>query len=217
MNNKNKSFRASPPGVSRHSAKDYISKRFDNSRRMRRLNKVELAFSAQILKHIPNHDELVVDIPCGSGRLSNILSQYGKQNYLGIDVAEKMLNEARSQHPNLNYISGNILNIPINNNEATLILCMRLLHHVPSAEERIKILTELARVSSQWVAISFYRTECFRSISKRLRNKNIKGHPISIQTLLSEAAQVGLAKEKIVYNWLTGGAQTLVLLKKHPE
>lgn len=216
MKDNNKRFRASPPGICRHTAKEYISKRFESSRRMRRLNKVELEFSSQILSNIPNHDQLVIDIPCGSGRLSNTLSQHGNRNYLGIDVAEKMLVEARSQHPKLNYISGNILNIPINNNGAALVLSMRLLHHVSSAEERIKILTELTRVSSQWVAISFYRTECFRNISKRLRNKSVKGHPIAIKTLLSEAKQAGLTKEKIVYSWLTGGAQTLVLLKKQP-
>lgn len=214
MGNKNKAYRASPNGVIRHSAKDYIDKRFNTSRRMKRLNKSEKSFVSSILKSIPNKGDLLIDVPCGSGRLSNTLSEFGKRNYLGIDVSEKMLEEARNEHLGLEYMSGNVLDLPIETGKASVVLSMRLLHHVSSPEERVKILSELSRASSKWVLVSFYRKECFRYMSKQLRGKEIKGYPIGVGYFLKEAKRAGLHKKKIIYNWLAGGAQTLVLFEK---
>lgn len=213
MNDKTKIYIASPEGVVKHLAKDYIDKRF-NSPRMRRLNKAEKYFATNALNNIPTNNSLIIDIPCGSGRLSEILSQSGQRNYLGIDSSQKMLDAALSDHPSLQYQLGNVLDIPVANNVASLVLCMRLLHHVELSVERISILQELARASSKWVAVSFYRQECFRVFSKKLRGKPVPGHPIAYKTFMAEAATVGLVKRKVMFNWLTGGAQTLVLLEK---
>ena len=104
--------------------------------------------------------------------------------------------------------------MPVDDDAANIVLCMRLLHHFDSPEERIKILRELARVSSKWVAVSFYRNECLRNISKRLRGKSVSGCPIAVKTFVAEATEAGLAKRKIVYSWFAGGAQTMALLEK---
>jgi ubiquinone/menaquinone biosynthesis C-methylase UbiE len=181
---------------------------------MKRLDKSEKCYVSDVLNSIPNKSALLIDVPCGSGRLSNTLSEGGERNYLGIDISDNMLEEARRVNPSLKYLLGNVLDLPIDSGEASLILCMRLLHHIKSSNERVKILRELARVSSKWVLVSFYRKECVRNFSKRLRGKEVKGHPISVQRFLLEAEKVGLSKRKIIYNWLTNGAQTLVVLEK---
>ena len=214
MNDDNHKQGARAKKEPKHTAQNYNENRFNRSDRMRRLNKIETHFVSETVKNIPHKNNFHIDIPCGSGRLSNALSEFGKHNYLGIDLSEDMLSEAQRTHPELKYLLGNVFEIPANSNTADIVLCMRLLHHFDLPEKRIQILRELARVSKKWVAVSFYRNECFRNISKRLRGRPVAGKPIAVKTFFAEAAEVELVKRKIVCGWLTGSAQTLVLLEK---
>ena len=214
MNDDNSQARHTAKKDAKYSAENYIEKRFNKSNRMRRLNKIETRFVSETVKNIPHKNNFHIDIPCGSGRLSNALSEFGKHNYLGIDLSEDMLSEAQRTHPELKYLLGNVFEIPADSNTADIVLCMRLLHHFDLPEKRIQILRELARVSKKWVAVSFYRNECFRNISKRLRGKPVAANPIAVKTFFAEAAEARFVKRKIVCGWLTGSAQTLVLLEK---
>tara|TARA_Y100000592_G_C5324604_1_gene246494 strand:- start:29 stop:652 length:624 start_codon:yes stop_codon:yes gene_type:complete len=85
-------------------------------------------------------NSLVYDIGCGNGRNMN----YNNLNFIGIDNCEnfiKICNEKK-----LNVVMSNITEIPFKSNTADAILCIAVLHHLSSNENRIKALLELKRI-----------------------------------------------------------------------
>ncbi|WP_146126578.1 class I SAM-dependent methyltransferase, partial [Clostridium thermopalmarium] len=66
----------------------------------------------QLMKLIPDNVETCLDIGCGKGELSFMLSQKSKR-VIAVDLADKMIEKAKVLHPNKNieYICGNILDM----------------------------------------------------------------------------------------------------------
>jgi ubiquinone/menaquinone biosynthesis C-methylase UbiE len=172
-------------------AQEYINKRF-GSKKMQRIDKVEQDFAEDLLKRI-GRQGTVLDAPCGSGRFTPILSRARK--LYALDINQGMLNEARKKAIDENdcqFIEGSILEIPLAKNSVDLVFCMRLLHHVGLEEDRAAIFKEVARVSKQWVAVTFYRKESWKYIRKRIRGKNTNGQPIRCSRFYREANEHGL-------------------------
>lgn len=96
--------------------------------------------------------QLIVDLGCGNGRLLWFLSQISKNwpqptyHYLGIDNSEHVLKEAKKLFPDENFIKGDQLNIPIENNEVDVLFNIRAFHHLPHRSHRLMALGEMKRV-----------------------------------------------------------------------
>ena len=77
-----------------------------------------------------------------------------------------------------------------------LVLCVRLLHHVPGREGREALLRELARVSSRWVIASFFHAvswhEARDTVMGWVRPFEKTRHAITLGTLRDDARRAGL-------------------------
>lgn len=199
-------------------AATYHERRFESSGRMRKLHAMETSF-ANNLQQIVGSDAVVIDIPCGSGRFTNLLSAF---KYLySMDLSQDMLTEAENAAPeglNGEFVLASATEIPLDDKSVDLAFCMRLLHHIAEPDVRKQILSELYRVSRRWVATSFYRKESYRFYKKRLLGKKVSGQPISISQFEQEALECGLRlvdinpKKPMAY--FNASAQTVVLLEK---
>ena len=85
-------------------------------------------------------NSLVYDIGCGNGRNMN----YNNLNFIGIDNCENFIKICNKKK--LNVVMSNITEIPFKSNSADAILCIAVLHHLSSNENRIKALLELKRI-----------------------------------------------------------------------
>jgi SAM-dependent methyltransferase len=97
----------------------------------------------------------ILDLPCGTGRLSEQLLQSGYQ-YTGVDLSPAMLEVAREKmanRPDAKFIQADGEALPFEPNSFDAILCVRFLNLVPS-EPRRKILAEFKRVSKRWLIIA---------------------------------------------------------------
>jgi len=192
-------------------AQKYNRDRFE-SRKMTRLDHVEKQFAEEVVGLV-GPEGTIVDLPCGAGRFTPIFSRVNR--VYGYDICENMIEVARKQYPdaNVTFAIGDAANIPLDDDSADAVFCMRLFHHIEKSSDRLKILRELARVSRNWVAVSFYRTSIHHH-KRILLGKKIHGFPIPLKVFLNEAAQTGLHPHKVIRNVFMKTNQTLVLFHK---
>lgn len=182
-------------------AKEYDRERFDKSPRMKRLDAWERSFASIVYGHAGASEAEILDMPCGNGRFYDIFRE-AKRLHL-MDYAPTMLEALVAKHPDAarwEPRQGDIMNIPLEDGSVDLAFSMRLFHHIDEPEKRQRALSELARVSKRFVAISIYDTASWRYIRKRLRGKTPSGYAVSLSTLKAEAAEVRL---RLVFKYPT--------------
>ena len=173
-------------------ARDYERRRFEGSRRMRRLDRLEREFAKRLFDTVGT-DAYVVDIPCGTGRFFEIFSL--ARTVVLIDYSDVMLQvfqERYGQPDNSRIIRADISSIPLADNVADLCFCMRLLHHMKDDRVRMTSLRELARISRKYVAVSFYDAGSVKYRWRRALGKKIRGNHITYTHLQTLAERVGL-------------------------
>lgn len=96
-------------------------------------------------KYIVRGDS-VLDLGCGNGRLTEV-TDGAKARYTGADISEKLIAIAKKKYPDHKFIvlSGDST-LPFNDGQFTKVLCLAVLHHIPSKDERLKFLSEVKRV-----------------------------------------------------------------------
>ena len=110
--------------------------------------------SVNILKKEINIENAkVVDLGTGTGAWGNILLKNGAESVIGIDFARKMLNKAKSKHPDMDFDTGDAENLEkIDDNSFDIATASYVLHGVKQ-DRRKKILSEMKRVSKKYVII----------------------------------------------------------------
>ena len=73
-----------------------------------------------------------------------------------------------SQHRSTGCFQASLLAIPVANRCADLVFTFRVLHHFPRREDRVQVLSELARVSRRWVLTSWFDGHSLPVIRDRL-------------------------------------------------
>jgi ubiquinone/menaquinone biosynthesis C-methylase UbiE len=94
----------------------------------------------------------VLDLPCGTGRLTRLLVEGGFQ-YTGADQSEAMLTVARekfSDLPGANLVTSDASHLQFADNSFDCVVCVRFLNLFPS-EMRLPMLREMRRVSRRFL------------------------------------------------------------------
>jgi ubiquinone/menaquinone biosynthesis C-methylase UbiE len=157
---------------------------------------------------------LVVDIPCGTGRLIPTITRCGLR-YLGADVSSAMIAEARQEAqgvPVFGFVNADAEHIPLADNSVDCVIVWRLLHHIREPRVRQAMLREAARVSRREVMVSFHHPLSFTAIRKAcqrmLSGRDRSSGTVSHWRLRREAQACGLRlvetrsfKKYISINW----------------
>lgn len=104
---------------------------------------------------------LVLDLPCGVGRFLPLLGEQPNRIIIAADNSADML-EVASQHQPLRlggrvqYLQTSAFAIDMPENSVDTIFCMRLLHHIASAENRLVMLREFHRVCRDTLIVSLW-------------------------------------------------------------
>ena len=120
----------------------------------------EVAIAKKALK-IAGNPKSVLDLPCGAGRFWKMLAQPPRTWLLAADLSEHMLEVAESyQAPEIverfQLFQSSAFDIQMVDNSVDNIFCMRLMHHIVESEDRLKILREFYRVTSDTVCLSMW-------------------------------------------------------------
>ncbi len=119
---------------------------------------------------IAGPQDLILDLPCGCGRLFRALQPHGRR-FVEMDISLEMLKFARQNlaewGPALAEASA--FHIPLRDGAVDLAFSARLFHHIPDPVERRRYIHELCRVSRRWVVMTFFHTWSLKNILRVLR------------------------------------------------
>lgn len=97
------------------------------------------------LKYIKT-GQRIVDLGCGNGRFYEFINKHKKIKYIGIDNATPLLKKAKKSFPEITFIKGDLLKIPIENKKIDVALSIASFHHIPSKKLKDKAINEICRI-----------------------------------------------------------------------
>jgi ubiquinone/menaquinone biosynthesis C-methylase UbiE len=124
------------------------------------------AWKRVLMSELPETGLRVLDIGCGTGELSLVLAEMGN-DVVGIDLSEKMLNQARSKAKahdlRIRFELGDADDLPFVNEYFDAVTCRHLLWTLPDPTKSlkewmrvIKMNGRLVVIDSEWRSGSFY-------------------------------------------------------------
>lgn len=96
----------------------------------------------------------VLDIPCGTGRFFELFRS-NHLDFIGMDVSDDMLSQARQKDMDADIRYGDIINIPLPDKAVDVSICIRLLNLILE-EEMVAAAAELGRVTKSHIICSLF-------------------------------------------------------------
>lgn len=119
----------------------------------------EQACLARALEHA-GRPARVLDLACGTGRFWPVFAANGVVEVIAADASSGMLAQAAENRQSPTIPSRLLLttafSLPLEADAVDFVACMRFYHHLAHADDRLRVLAELARVSSGHVALSLW-------------------------------------------------------------
>lgn len=114
--------------------------------------------AALLNQHIPLKGKRILDVGCGTGSWIGTLKTFGVKKAVGADFSEKMLVQARKNHPNLEFVHQHGENLSAFADNSFDIVTATFVLHGMKYEKRKQLLTEMKRVARKAVVIhDFYK------------------------------------------------------------
>lgn len=140
-------------------AKKYRDKH-DSSLIRRISNWQEKKMALKALKII-GKSKIILDVPCGAGRFWPTILKYHKGDFWASDNSQDMINTALERvdeavRDRINTFQASAFSMEIGDESVDCIFCMRLIHHIVKKEDRMELLKEFHRVTSEHLIISLW-------------------------------------------------------------
>lgn len=91
-----------------------------------------------------NKESKILDLGCGNGKNMQYLLRNGHSNVIGCDISTSFVEICKKKR--LNVIEANIMNLPYEDNTFDYIICIAVLHHLETEEDRLKGISEMMRI-----------------------------------------------------------------------
>jgi len=132
------------------------------------------------------HCATLLDLPSGGGRLSPQIAEF-TDLLIEADIALGQVQYgrefARIKNTRQVWMTASGFHIPFRDASIDGIVCVRLNHHLPTPEERERLVRELLRVSKRFVVMTFFDYHSFKNLGRRLRQPLDKKAPKMTMTL----------------------------------
>lgn len=166
----------------------------------------------RLLLRAGDADGLWLDVPSGTGRMAAELPGPS----IGVDREISMLAAAAGRR-----VCASATALPFQDGAFAGALCLRLLQHIPHADERVRILAELRRVCRGPAIVSFFDAHSLQHARRLLRRATGKPRSgrgaIGRRAFTAEAARAGFAVVAMRPLRRFWAEQTLVLLRPAPH
>lgn len=154
----------------------------------------------QVARHalqLADEPDLVLDLPCGAGRFWPMLAEQPNRVILAADNSAAMLATARAAQPaqivaRVTCLQTSAFAIDLGSSAVDCIFCIRLLHHIESAEHRLALLREFHRISRDSVIVSLWVDGNYKAWKRRRleQRRAAQGRPTQKQNRFVIAKQV---------------------------
>jgi len=141
---------------------------------------------------------LLLDAPCGAGRLFPTLAARGR--VVGLDVSPAMLEGARARGAEA-LLAGDLAALPFAAQSFDAVVCCRLLHHLEREEDLVRIARELVRVSRALVLVTYWDAASLPALRRRLLPSARAPRRFARPRAAVEAAFVAAGAEVVERAW----------------
>ncbi|NOQ81957.1 MAG: methyltransferase domain-containing protein [Methylophaga sp.] len=153
---------------------------------------------------LTGNPKTVLDLPCGTGRFWGVLTEQADREIHVCDNSQDMINAGLKFRPVdvvkriTSDFQGSAFSLPVEDRFVENVFCIRLIHHIGEHDARLKLLTELHRITSSTVIISLWVDGNFKAWKRKKHEAKRKGHRyqnrfvIPVKTIEDEFQQVGL-------------------------
>ncbi len=108
---------------------------------------------------IPLENFSILDIGTGTGGWLASIAKYSKMKKQGVDFSDKMIHQAKKNHPNLNFIKMDADDMKHFEDNSFDIVTASFVLHGMKAKERGVVLKEMARIANKYVMIQDFRNK----------------------------------------------------------
>lgn len=108
-------------------AANYERRRFESAGG-NTLNAIELAAVGELIA--PGHYQRVLELGCGTGRLTNFILDNYDFHVVGIDYSFSMLRKAAREKKNVSFVAADALRLPLKQDSFDSCVSLRLCHHL---------------------------------------------------------------------------------------
>ncbi len=152
---------------------------------------------------IAGDPKTLLDMPCGTGRFWDVLVEDPDRIIHVSDNSQDMINAGLKYRPEeivkriKSSFQGSAFDLPVEDNFVENVFCIRLIHHIGDHDDRLKLLTELQRVTSSTVIISLWVDGNFKAWKRKRHEAKRKKHNyqnrfvIPVKTIEDEFKQAG--------------------------
>ena len=124
----------------------------------------------------------VLDCPCGAGRFLPSIALFASRVW-AIDQSGPMVQLARQASPPAGFAIADADALPLPDRSVDAVVCSRLLHHLPAADERVRILAEAGRVARRAVIVSFTDADTWKGRRSASRRRSIPRGQLRLDAL----------------------------------
>ncbi len=111
---------------------DTIGKTYDTTRR------ADPDILSKILKYLsPTKQKVYLDVGCGSGNYTSAIFEQGF-NIQGIDISTGMLEKAKAKNPNIKWLQGDAMHLPLQDKTYDGAICILATHHIQDIDKAFK-------------------------------------------------------------------------------
>ena len=144
----------------------------------------------------------VLDTPCGTGRFWDVLAEDAGRAIHASDYNQTMIdtglaNRAPEITSRIKAFQASAFDLPVSDNFVECIFCIRFVHHLGNPEDRMKLLREFHRVSSDSVIVSLWvdgnlKATARKSLEQRRSKRSYQNRfVIPVETIEQEFAAAG--------------------------
>ncbi|MBI3621713.1 MAG: methyltransferase domain-containing protein [Nitrospirae bacterium] len=141
----------------------------------------------------------VLNMPSGAGRFGELLKSQGF-SVVGCDISLPMLEETGARWP-WPLVEGSAFALPFKDRTFDGLFIMRLMHHINDSNERLTLFREAARLTRNWVLITYADYHTPKNLIRETRARWIKDRKPKItltrEQLEREVRSCGLRLERI--------------------
>lgn len=153
----------------------------------------ELQLLDQLLSR-EGRSELLLDLPCGGGRLSHHIAPHTEllvEADASVGQVQWARGTAEGTTPRL-WMTASAFHIPFQDASVDGVVCVRLAHHLPSKAERERLVRELLRVTRRFAVMTFFD---YDSLKNRLRRARARFKPKRPKNAMTVDEVSSLAKD----------------------
>jgi SAM-dependent methyltransferase/uncharacterized protein YbaR (Trm112 family) len=145
---------------------------------------------------------VLLDLPSGGGRLSRQLAGY-TDVLVEADIGLGQLLYGREQHGGTDdraWMTASAFHIPFKDGSVDGVVCCRLCHHLPTPQERERLVAELLRVARRFVIMTFFDYHSVKNYIRRAR-RPFDGQPPKMTMTVGRVAELAREHDAELVAW----------------